>query len=151
MKYLTCLLCMFLAGCSAVGARTEHALADRAAADQAYAKGDRAAALREYENFVRNAPEDAVAWTRIGNLHLIADQPEAAIAAYQVALRITPDDVEAMHNLGVIRLRQAQAVMQAESAARPAGDPQKVRLDCDLKRIMSIQTHAGAAGWSCSK
>ncbi|WP_449427441.1 tetratricopeptide repeat protein [Rhodanobacter umsongensis] len=138
-------------GCASNGMRTGQVLAIRSQADAAYANGDRAIALQAYQGYVQAAPADPVAWTRIGNLQLLADHPDEATAAYQQALKLSPGATEAWHNMAIIRLRQAQAMLTAEGASLPANDLRKTQILCDQARLAVVQGHAGKSAWDCAK
>jgi cytochrome c-type biogenesis protein CcmH/NrfG len=134
-----------LGGCAAQlgnGKRTVRVLDVKAQAAQAYAAGNRSAALSAYERYVRSAPGDALAWTRIGNLHLMANEAEPAIRAYKKALQLEPGDVEAMHNLALIRLRQAHATMLAEYNALAPTSPRAQALACRVAWLAVLE-HEG--------
>lgn len=80
-----------------------------------------AIAAREREVSAR--PEDAVAWSELGNLYFDAHRPLEAIDAYERALAIRPGNADVMTDLGIMyrevgrpdealgRFRQAQAIM----------------------------------------
>lgn len=64
-----------------------------------------------YVSALRRAPQDAETWFRLGNLYAANHRPEAASAAYARALRANNADARALHNLGVVRLRQGYAAL----------------------------------------
>ncbi len=140
-------------GCAAQlgnGTRTVQVLQMKTRAEQAYAAGDRATALASYEAYVRAMPEDAAAWTRIGNLHLMANEPEPAEQAYRRALEINRGDTEALHNLALIRLRQAHATMQAEYGMLPPQSPQARQLACRLAWLAVLEKDSNGKQPECT-
>jgi tetratricopeptide (TPR) repeat protein len=91
-------------------------------ADRAYASGDIRRAADLYASIVERVPEDADAWFRLGNARFRLQQPDEAVVAYQRAIGIRPDHARALYNLGVVRLKQAQAAMIASAQAGKPGD-----------------------------
>jgi cytochrome c-type biogenesis protein CcmH/NrfG len=119
---------MALAGCAAHGTRPEPRqdadVAQQAReAHQAYARGDMQQAADRYEALVQRAPEDADAWFQLGNALFRLQHPDDAVAAYSRAVQIRPDHARALYNLGVVRLKQAQAAMIESAQAGKPGDP----------------------------
>jgi tetratricopeptide (TPR) repeat protein len=92
----------------------------RAQARQAYVDGDLATAERDYRRLVEAVPQEAIYRFRLGNVEARRGHPQAAIKAYRAALLRNPGMARAWHNLGVVRLRQAQAALI--QSARLAGD-----------------------------
>lgn len=131
-----------LGGCATPlgnGTRTVGILSLKAQAAKAYAAGDREAALSAYQRYVKTAPEDAMAWTRIGNLHLMANESQPAIDAYRKSLAINRNQPEAWHNLSVVRLRQAHAAMLAEYHALTPGSQRAQDLACRMAWLTVLE------------
>ncbi|MGB1882606.1 MAG: tetratricopeptide repeat protein [Gammaproteobacteria bacterium] len=76
-------------------------------AEQAYKDGDWAVAVKHYQTLVRETPQDAVYWFRLGNAYARTKQPDRAISAYREALVRDADNAKAWFNMGVVQLRQA--------------------------------------------
>lgn len=118
-------LVVALAGCAAHGtlpaAKADVAQEERDAS-QAYASGDMRHAADLYAAIVKQVPDDADAWFRLGNARFRLQQPEEAVAAYERAIQIKPDHARALYNLGVVRLKQAQGAMIASAQAGQPGD-----------------------------
>lgn len=112
---------LLLAGCASLGEgggtgalqpvdlEPEAAVLVRAQFTQADGEPARNEAL--YVSALRRAPNDAETWFRLGNLYAGNHRPEAAAAAYGRALRANNADARALHNLGVVRLRQGYAAL----------------------------------------
>ena len=111
-----CLSLVLLIGCSrsptsdtAAAAPTEKVdfAAVRAAAEQAYNDSKWREAGVHYERLVRETPQDAVYWFRLGNIYARTERPDLATSAYREALVRDADNAKAWFNMGVVQLRQA--------------------------------------------
>jgi tetratricopeptide (TPR) repeat protein len=83
----------------------------RAQARQAYVNGDLTAAQQDYQRLVEAVPQEALYRFRLGNVEARLGRPKAAVNAYRAALLRNPGMARAWHNLGIVRLRQAQAAL----------------------------------------
>lgn len=142
MKPLPALLVVVtlaLAGCAPPpGVRTGKELTLRSRADAAYAQGDSAMALAAYRELADAGLNDALVWTRIGNLELLQNQPHRAADAYAKAVQLDPADTDAWHNMAIIRLRQAAAMLDRERASLPSGDPRAGKIRCEQARLDAV-------------
>ncbi|MBS0192678.1 MAG: hypothetical protein JSR34_00325 [Proteobacteria bacterium] len=129
---------------------TDTALAARERADAAYLHGDTDGALSGYRNVVGRGTADATVWTRIGNLEWLQNAPQAATDAYEVAVRLDPMDNEAWHNLAIIRLRQAQAMLERERAALRPGNPRAAAIACEQAALASMLHDHDRAAVECA-
>ncbi|MDF3981715.1 tetratricopeptide repeat protein [Luteibacter sp. PPL201] len=128
-RWFAIVAAVWLAGCAAHGTlpdaapRTDDVASERADADRAYAKGEIAHAATLYEAVVEALPDDADAWFRLGNARFRLQQPDAAVTAYDRAVQLDPHHARALYNLGVVRMKQAQAALLSSAEASPPGDP----------------------------
>lgn len=87
-------------------------------------------ALDESNEALRDSSDpkvQAVAWSEAGQAHLQLHQFDQATESYQNALRLNPDDSQALTGLGVLALRQGQAeVAVAELEHAVKSDPNDV-------------------------
>ncbi len=115
-----------LAGCATHGAvqppQAHDVVEETREAGLAYDSGDMPRAAELYAAVVRQAPDDADAWFRLGNARFRMQQPDDAVAAYERAIQIRPDHARALYNLGVVRLKQAQGAMIASARVGKPGD-----------------------------
>lgn len=113
-----------LALCACAGApRGQSALADQnAAALRAYQEGRLADAERLYLALTESHPGFAEAWFRLGNLYVRTGQLAAAVRAFESCLKDSPEQTRAWHNLALVRVKQALAVLD-EGEARLAQEP----------------------------
>jgi tetratricopeptide (TPR) repeat protein len=65
-------------------------------------RGELEGALTDAEVAVRAMPEDAAAWTQLGNVHQRADLPDRALEAYLRAQRLSPGEPRVANNIGVV-------------------------------------------------
>ncbi|MHB1057447.1 MAG: tetratricopeptide repeat protein [Rhodanobacter sp.] len=133
------LLLVALAGCASSGPRHLKATVERQReADQAYDSGNLALALSDYQALTRDVPQHADFWFRLGNIHVRLQRPDDAVEAYRHALQIEPGHAKAWHNLGIVRLRQAEAAF-GQSARYATG------VDAPLQQQSAQMAH-GIAG-----
>lgn len=95
---------------------------DRQAA-AAYSNGDYEQAVPLYRTMVEAIPGEPEYWYRLGNALARTDHPNDAAIAYEQVLIRSPDNARAWHNLGVVRLLQAQASFAEGVKSGRAGDP----------------------------
>lgn len=121
-------------------------------ATQAYAAGHYTQALTAYQQLAARVPGQAEVWFRLGNVQTRLEQLDQAADAYLHALALDPHDAKAMHNLGVVRLRQAEAAFaqSANSAGRaqPSLRGQSTRMADGIARLVSPEATPAANGAS---
>jgi cytochrome c-type biogenesis protein CcmH/NrfG len=117
-------LLAMLAGCATSPTSRLATTVDRQRqADRAYVEGNLAQALSGYQSLTRAMPQNADFWFRLGNVYARLKRPDEAVDAYQHALAIEPGHAKAWHNLGIIRLRQAEAAFVQGAGAAAGIDP----------------------------
>lgn len=92
------------------------------AAATAYQQGDRNAAEQLYLRLSKLESGDAVVWTRLGNLRLLAGDLAQATGDYQRAITLDGNNMQAWRNLAVIFIRQAESAL-GQAAAIPSATP----------------------------
>jgi Flp pilus assembly protein TadD len=146
---------LLLAGCASHAPRADRAgalagLETRAAQD--YAAGRYAQALAAYRQLVEQVPKDPQLWFRLGNVQTRLQQLDGAADAYLKVLALSPRDAKAMHNLGVVRLRQAEAAFAQSAASAGATQPalrsRSARLADGIARLSGPAPASAAAGAS---
>lgn len=121
-----------LAGCAGGQASTRPNVADagqltqvltleKQAAEDYQAHRD-AQAADDYGKLVKIVPDDPNYWYMLGNAYVRSGEPELAVQAYNQCIMRDPNNAHAWHNLGVIRLRQAQAAFTSSAQVARAGD-----------------------------
>jgi Flp pilus assembly protein TadD len=110
-------------------------------ADAAYHGGSVAEAVQDYTQLTQLIPEEPNYWFMLGNALVKAQEPDQAVLAYDQAIIRNPRHTRAWHNLGVIRLRQAQAAFVSSAETANAGDPIKQnsrRVANALERVSDV-------------
>lgn len=128
-----------MAGCATSPAsRLATTVDQQRQADRAYVEGNLAQALSGYQSLTRAMPQNADFWFRLGNVYARLKRPDEAVDAYQHALAIEPAHAKAWHNIGIIRLRQAEAAF-GQSASDAAGiDPGLRKDSADKARDIAV-------------
>lgn len=112
-----------LGGCAHLpGAGSGQGPAALAAADAAYDAGEWTAAARAYRRHLEAAPDDALAWYRLGNAEARRGELAAAEAAYRESLRQDPGRAQARHNLGLVQLQLGRRNLLSARRELPATD-----------------------------
>jgi len=73
------------------------------------------AKISEIQQFLKDHPDDAEAWTKVGNLFYDSDQAQNAIEAYEKALSIEPGRIGVITDLGTMYRRNNQPQKAIES------------------------------------
>jgi Flp pilus assembly protein TadD len=108
----------------------------------AYDNDENAKAEKLLQALLRISPNDALTLFYLGNLYARTGRPEQAIDAYQKSLMINGADPRPWHNLGVIRLRQAQAAfIQAFDLTNP-DDALHARVEAVIRAMGDIPLDA---------
>lgn len=114
-------------------------------ADAAYRGGRLADAERLYAALARAVPEEAPYWYRLGNVFARANRSEEAVLAYRQTLLRDAGHARALHNLAVVRLRQAQAAFEESARVAVPGDAVH-----EESRRMTAMLQAAMAGGSAA-
>jgi Tetratricopeptide repeat/Peptidase_C39 like family len=109
---------------------------------------DEAVAL--YRSVLAVRPDSALAWTDLGNAELKRRRLADAEKAYREALRIAPDDPDALNNLAWLLLEKAGLLDEAEdlaarAAALPGPGPDRAQALDTLARIQLARGRCEAA------
>ncbi len=107
-------------------------------AQLADAGGDVAKAEALYKAVLRNTPNDADAWYRLGNLYANNNRPAEAAIAYERTLVADNSHARAWHNLAIIRLRQSYAALLQAQITVNEEDPLTERIDNTLDQLSHI-------------
>lgn len=133
---LTFLLCVAGAGCAGAPAGSPRDVASAAptgasaidpvqamsTGERAYAREDWAGAESNFLAAARAARTDAEPWFRLGNVYFRTRRYDVAARAYEQALQRAPGHAKAWHNLGIVRLHQADASFEHVIAGADAHD-----------------------------
>ncbi len=119
------------------------AAATMAAAEAAYAARDWSGAESNYLAAARASPSDPEPWFRLGNVYFRRGSHDLAARAYEETLRVSPNHAKAWHNLGVVRLHQADASL---ARVLGSGEPRDPALEESAKALRAIVGEAIAPG-----
>jgi len=150
------LACVVLvAGCASGGSHRLSVVVDQQReAEQAYAANDMPRALARYQALTRALPLHTDYWFRLGNVYVRLNRPDDAVEAYRRVLQREPSHAKAWHNLGVVRLREAEAAF-GQSAHDAGGidaalQAESTRLADGLADLVSHGTAESPAGAAAS-
>lgn len=140
-------LTLLMAGCgtasTAIKAPAEqlaNVLTQEQQADAAYRSADLERAAGLYLQLTKLVPQEANYWYLLGNTYVRLQQPEQAVIAYNQAILRDPNHARAWHNLGIVRLREAEAAFVSSASTAKPDDPMhglSSHLADDLARIGS--------------
>lgn len=88
-------------------------------AQLAYHEGRMGDAERYLHEITQSHPTAAPAWLRLGNVFYRTGRYDAAVHAYEQALRYDPRNGLAWHNLALTRMQQASDVVESGLEASP--------------------------------
>jgi cytochrome c-type biogenesis protein CcmH/NrfG len=79
-----------------------------------------AAQIFELEKMTKENPDDAAAWTNLGNLYFDTGNHQKAITAYTRSLELNPNNANVMTDLGVMYRRSGQPKKAIEAFGKAA-------------------------------
>jgi len=82
---------------------------------------EQAAQILQLEKMTKENPDDAAAWTSLGNLYFDTGNYQKAIAAYTKSLALKPNDANVVTDLGIMYRRSGQpnkAIEEFDKAAK---------------------------------
>ncbi|MGE3772611.1 MAG: tetratricopeptide repeat protein [Gammaproteobacteria bacterium] len=103
--------------------------------EDAYAKEDWAGAETAFLAAAQAARGDAEPWFKLGNVYFRTARYDFAAQAYEQCLRRAPGHAKAWHNLGVVRLHQAD---QSFERVSKGSEPHDAALDDRARRLRDI-------------
>jgi protein O-GlcNAc transferase len=96
--------CLCLCGLFICSAQPANVVFDQAV--QALASGDYTAAERGFQTIIREQPRNVGALGNLGIVYSRTNRADEAIATYERALRLSPDDKVLLLNLGLVYMKQ---------------------------------------------
>lgn len=112
-------------------------------AESAYRSGDDESAAQLYRVLVESTPNESPYWYRLANTLVRVGNYNDAALAYQRTLVLDPKNARAWHNLGIVRLRQAQQSFAQGVENSPAG---AAVFEESLRLSSAVFSLVGAAG-----
>lgn len=107
--------------------------------------------IKEVETYLEQHPQDADAWTRLGNLFYDTEQPKKAINAYQKSLAIKPEEPGVITDMGYMYLMAGQPekaieIFDKALEVNPAFEP--AMFNKGVVFIQALNDHeAGIEAW----
>ncbi len=110
----------------------------REQADIAYKDNDLVASEKNYEILIKELPEEAEHWFRLGNIYVRTNRPYAAISLYQEAVIRDPKFAKAWYNMGIVQLKQTAFSLNEMLIYTDKQDPLYSKAATMLEQIKSI-------------
>ncbi len=110
----------------------------REQADIAYKDNDLVTSEKNYEILIRELPEEAEHWFRLGNIYVRTNRPYAAINLYQEAVIRDPKFAKAWYNMGIVQLKQTAYSLNEMLIYTDKQDPLYSKAATMLEQIKSI-------------
>ena len=107
-------------------------------ADQAYLNDDYTAAERDYEILIKELPEIALHWFRLGNIYVRTNRPAAAINLYREAVLRDPTYAKAWYNMSIVQLKQTAYSLNEMLLYTDKNDPMYSKARTLLDGIESV-------------
>lgn len=113
-------------------------------ADLAFREARLSDAERLYRSIAEAHPSLTEVWVRLGNIYTRQDELDAAIRAYEMALRNDRYEGRAWYNLSVVHLKQSVATLEQAGTALPADSPYRKLIDAQHSALLG-RVDAGPA------
>lgn len=110
----------------------------REQADIAYKDNDLVTSEKNYEILIKELPEEAEHWFRLGNIYVRTKRPYAAISLYQEAVIRDPKFAKAWYNMGIVQLKQTAFSLNEMLIYTDKQDPLYSKAATMLEEIKSI-------------
>ncbi len=110
----------------------------RTEADQAYQNNDLQLSEQHYETLIKELPEEALHWFRLGNIYVRTNRPYAAMNLYREAVIRDPKFAKAWYNLGVVQLKQTAFSLNEMLIYTDKTDPLYEKAETMLNEITNI-------------
>ena len=110
----------------------------RQEADIAYQNDDLETSEKHYELLVKEMPEEAMHWFRLGNIYVRTNRPYTAINLYREAVIRDPKFAKAWYNLGLVQLKQTAFSLNEMLLYTEKTDPLYSKAATMLEEIKAI-------------
>ena len=107
-------------------------------ANTAYENNDLVASEKNYEILIKELPEEAEYWFRLGNIYVRTNRPQAAISLYREAVLRDPQFAKAWYNMGIVQLKQTAFSLNEMLIYTDKQDPLYSKAATMLEQIKSI-------------
>lgn len=110
---ISLILLLNLVGCNQLNTKDEESEVTKTdlfelqkQADTSYLNDDLVASEQAYETLIKELPEIALHWFRLGNIYVRTNRPAAAIGLYREAVLRDPTYAKAWYNMSIVQLKQ---------------------------------------------
>jgi len=110
----------------------------REQADIAYKDNDFVTSEKNYEILIKESPEEAEYWFRLGNIYVLTNRPYTAISLYHEAVIRNPKFAKAWFNLGIVQLKQTAFSLNEMLIYADKQDPLYSKAATMLEKIKAI-------------
>ena len=107
-------------------------------AETSYLNDDLVASERDYEILIKELPEIALHWFRLGNIYVRTNRPAAAIGLYREAVLRDPTYAKAWFNMSIVQLKQTAYSLNEMLLYTDKNDPMYSKAKDLLEGIQSI-------------
>ncbi len=107
-------------------------------ANFAYENNDLVTSEKNYEILIKELPEEAEYWFRLGNIYVRTNRPQAAMNLYREAVLRDPQFAKAWYNMSIVQLKQTAFSLNEMLIYTDKQDPLYSKAATMLEQIKSI-------------
>jgi tetratricopeptide (TPR) repeat protein len=143
--FISTILILHLTACNQLGVKDESNQETKQdlfelqkQAETAYLNDDLVSSERDYEILIKELPEIALHWFRLGNIYVRTNRPHAAIGLYREAVLRDPSYSKAWFNMSIVQLKQTAYSLNEMLIYTDINDPMYAKAKDLLDGIQSI-------------
>lgn len=110
-------------------------------ADEAYLEGRLLDAEQLYRQLLREMPQSAYAWLRLGNVQVRNSELDAAARSYRECLKFAREDARCWNNLALVYVKMATLTLE-QSGEFISDREQAARLESFRRRVVESTANA---------
>lgn len=107
-------------------------------ANIAYVNNDLVTSEKNYEILIKELPEEAEYWFRLGNIYVRTNRPQEAMSLYREAVLRDPQFAKAWYNMSIVQLKQTAFSLNEMLIYTDKQDPLYSKAATMLEQIKSI-------------
>ncbi len=104
----------------------------------AYENNDLVTSEKNYAILIKELPEEAEYWFRLGNIYVRTNRPQAAMSLYREAVLRDPQFAKAWYNMSIVQLKQTAFSLNEMLIYTDKQDPLYSKAATMLEQIKSI-------------
>ncbi len=143
--YISLLACFLLSACATTKQpvpvtinETPQSAVSAAMADAAYSNLEWEKSEQFYLQLLKESPNNAHFWYRLGNIYSSTNRNHEAIVAYNQAIKLDPQNPHPWFNLGMVQLKQSAYTFNAMQSQLTQSNPMNARARDVLDGIMRL-------------